>query len=93
MLRTKRHVAVLFLLGVGVTTLTPQTVDTAILGRGTDPQGSAVPKATVTVTEDSTGVARTANTGTEGSVRQHSGEGVGHQPAGTFVLQSAANPR
>lgn len=67
MLRTNRHFAVPFFLWIGALALSAQTVDTAILGRVTDPQGSAIPKATITITESSTGVSRTANTSGEGT--------------------------
>ena len=61
------HLWVIALLGAATLALHAQTADTAILGRVTDPQGSVVPKATVTVTESSTGVARTATTSGEGN--------------------------
>jgi outer membrane receptor protein involved in Fe transport len=67
MRQINRYLPVVILLGAGALALSAQTVDTAILGRVTDPQGSAIPKATVSVTESSTGVSRTANTGGEGT--------------------------
>ena len=44
-----------------------QTVDTAILGRVTDPQGSVVPNASVKIVEASTHVERTTVTSAEGN--------------------------
>jgi len=46
--------------------LNARTVDTAILGRITDPQGSVVPKAAVKIIETSTRVQRAVTSGTEG---------------------------
>jgi len=61
------NLCIIAFLGAATLALYSQTADTAILGRVTDPQGSVVPKATVTVTESSTGVARTATTSAEGN--------------------------
>ncbi|HLJ18140.1 MAG TPA: TonB-dependent receptor [Bryobacteraceae bacterium] len=61
------HCLTFLFLAAGTIALQAQTADTAILGRVTDPSGSVVPKATVTVAEKSTGVTRSATTGSEGN--------------------------
>jgi outer membrane receptor protein involved in Fe transport len=50
-----------------VGSLAAQTADTGILGTVTDPTGAAVPSAKVTVKQPSSGLSRTAQTGTDGS--------------------------
>src|SRR5579872_5405470 len=63
-----RHYTLAFCMSLtaGGLFLDAQTVDTAILGRVTDPQGSVVPTAIVRITESSTGVVRSAVTGSQG---------------------------
>lgn len=58
-------VALLLLLGVAAT-VAAQSVLGAIRGTVTDPQGSVVPKATVLITDEATGVPRTTETDSEG---------------------------
>jgi hypothetical protein len=66
-MRLTSFISAFVLVAAGTSTLNAQTADTAILGRVTDPSGSFIPKATITITERSTGVNRTATTGTEGT--------------------------
>ena len=57
----------LLLILIGAFTINAQTSDTAILGKVTDSAGAVLPKASITIIERSTGVARTAATRSEGN--------------------------
>src|SRR5215471_10595890 len=60
---------VLALLLVPSSLLTAQTVDTSILGSVTDPQGAAVPGATVMIRAEATGQEKTVTTTGDGQYR------------------------
>ena len=76
--------AVACVIGVIVTPLSAQTVDTVILGTITDPSGAAIPGAQVTVTSPSTGVSHTVTTGANGAYR------VGYLLPGTYTVSAQA---
>ncbi|HXE11745.1 MAG TPA: carboxypeptidase-like regulatory domain-containing protein, partial [Bryobacteraceae bacterium] len=76
--------AVACAIGVIVTPLSAQTVDTVILGTITDPSGAAIPGAQVTVTSPSTGVSHTVTTGANGAYR------VGYLLPGTYTVSAQA---
>ncbi len=62
-----------------------QTVDTAILGTVVDPGGAQVAGATVTITQPSTGLSRTATTSADGSYE------VRYLVPGEYVVEIRAN--